>query len=90
MGVRINILPYVRHLTNGQTLVEVKGNTVGECLDNLTKQFPGIEAVLFDDSGELLNYIDVYINGESAYPENLTRLVKEGDELYILPVIDGG
>ena len=90
MGVRINILPYVRHLTNGQTLVEGKGNTVGECLDNLTKQFPGIEAVLFDDNGELLNYIDVYINGESAYPENLTRLVKEGDELYILPIIDGG
>lgn len=90
MSLRVNILCYMRHLTNGQVVVEVNGDTVGQCLDDLIKQFPGIEVVLIDNNGELLNYVDIYVNGESTYPEQLARLVKDGDELHIVTIIDGG
>ena len=90
MSVRINI-PHIFHqFTNGQAIVEVNGNTVGQCLNHLAKQFPGIEKALLDKSGKLLNYVDIYVNLESSYPEELAKSVKEGDELYIALMLGGG
>jgi len=90
MGIKVNINPTLYQYTNNQGIAEVKGDTVGQCLDHLVKQFPGIEKALFDKKGKLLNYIDIYINGESSYPEELSKPVKEGDELHIVIIIAGG
>lgn len=90
MSIRVNIHPSLYHLTNNQEIVEVNGSTVGQCLDHLTRQFPDIQEALFDEKGKLLNYIDIYINMESAYPDEAAKPVKDGDELHLLPVISGG
>jgi len=90
MGIKVNINPILYQHTNNQGIAEVKGDTVGQCLDHLVKQFPSIEKALFDKKGKLLNYIDIYINGESSYPEELSKPVKEGDELHIVIIIAGG
>ena len=90
MGITVNIHQAMRLLTNGQATVEVRGSTVGECLDDLVKQFPGIETKVFDKKGRLLNYIDIYVNAESTYPEELARPVKDGDRLSITLLIAGG
>jgi len=90
MGLKVNIHQTLRHLTNGQAKAEVNGNTVGHCLNDLVKQFPGIETKLFNKKGKLLNYIDIYVNAESSYPEELSKTVKEGDELSITLIIGGG
>ncbi len=90
MSVKINIHPILHHFTNDQDVVEVKGSTVGECLEQLTAQFPEVKKGLFDKDDKLLNYVDVYVNGESAYPEELARSVRDGDELHIVLTIAGG
>ena len=90
MGVRINIHQTLRHLTNGQGMAEVNGTTVGECLNELVQQFPGMETRLFDKKGRLLNNVDIYVNLESSYPEELAKPVKDGDELSITLMIAGG
>ena len=90
MSVKVNINPALYQYTNNQGMVEVNGDTVGQCLDHLVKQFPGIEKGLFDKKGKLLNYIDIYVNGKSAYPEELAKPVKKGDELHIVITIAGG
>ena len=90
MSIKVNINPILYHYTNNQDIVEVSGDTVGHCLDALAKQFPDIEKALFDKKGKLLNYIDIYVNGESAYPEELAKSVKDGDELHIVITIAGG
>ena len=90
MGVRINIHQTLRHLTNGQGMAEVNGTTVGECLNELVQQFPGMETRLFDKKGRLLNYVDIYVNLESSYPEELAKPVKDGYELSITLMIAGG
>jgi molybdopterin synthase sulfur carrier subunit len=90
MGLKVNIHRSLRHLTNGQAKVEVTGSTVGQCLDDLVQQFPGINPKLFDKKGRLLNYVDIYVNQESSYPEELSKPVKEGDELSITLIIGGG
>lgn len=90
MSIEVNIHRSLRHLTNGQAKVEVNGNTVGHCLNDLVKQFPGIETKLFDKKRKLLNYVDIYVNAESSYPEELSKPVKGGDQLSITLIIGGG
>ena len=90
MSVRINIHPILHHFTNGQDVVQVNGSTVGQCLEQLVAQFPELKERLFDRDGKLLNHVDVYVNGESAYPEELAKPIKGGDELHIVLIITGG
>jgi molybdopterin synthase sulfur carrier subunit len=90
MSIRVNIHPALYHLTNNQDVVEVNGSTVGQCLNHLVEQFPAIEQALFDGKNKLLNYVDIYVNLESIFPEELAKKVKDGDELHILPMILGG
>jgi len=90
MGIKVNLNPVLYQYTNNQAVAEVNGDTVGQCLDNLAKQFPGIEKALFDKNGKLRSYIDIYVNRESAYPEELAKPVKDGDELHIVIMAAGG
>ncbi len=90
MSVKINISPTLYHFTNGLEIVQAKGETVGQCLNELVAQFTGIKQGLFDKQCKLLNYVDVYVNGESTYPEELARLVAEGDEIHIVSMLGGG
>ena len=91
MGIiKINIPSYMQSFTNNMEVIEVNGSTVGECLSHLVEQFPGIQKRLFSKHGNLFENIIISINGESAYPEQLAKPVKEGDELNILLIIGGG
>ena len=90
MSISVNIHPYLYHLTNNQDVVEVDGTTVGECLEDLIKQFPDIERALFNKYGKLLNYVDIYVNLRSSYPEELAKPVNDGDEIQIVLMIAGG
>ncbi len=80
----------MQSFTNNMEVVEVNRNTVGECLNHLIKQFPGMKKQLFSKNGELFEYIIIPVNGESAYPEQLAKPVKDGDELNIVLIIGGG
>ena len=91
MGIiKINIPSYIQSFTNNMELVEVNGSTVGECLNHLVKQFPGIKEQLFSKDSNLFENIIISINGESAYPDQLTKPIKDGDELNIVVIIGGG
>ena len=88
-GVKVRFSPYLQRYT-GQEWAESTGRNVGECLDNLDIQFPGIRQQLLDEEGNLLDYLDVYVNSESSYPEELAKPVNAGDEITILVLIGGG
>lgn len=90
MNVKINVPSSWQRFTYDQEVAEVAGSTIGECLNHLVKQFPDIESELFDESGNLFQYLDIYVNGKSSYPEELAKPVKDGDVLYILREIGGG
>ena len=90
MSVEINIPQFLQYLTDEMKVVYVNGGTVGDCLSDLVTQFPQLEALLFSKNGKLHSYLEVYINGESAYPEELAKPVVNGDELHIINIIVGG
>jgi len=90
MPVKVHIHITHRQFTNGLDVVPVEGNTVGECLNHLTKQFPGMEKALFAKKDKLLNVVEVFVNHATAYPNELIKPVKDGDEIHLLIMLAGG
>ena len=90
MAVRVHIHTSHRQFTNGLEVVPVEGNTVGECLNQLIRQFPGMEKALFAKNDKLLNIVEVYVNHTTAYPNELIKPVKDGDEIHLVLMLAGG
>lgn len=93
MSVKVNLVyPHLQQLTNNQESIEVEGSTLGQCLSDLVRQFPGIEKAIFDKDGKLLSYVAIYINRESTYfeQEPLNKPIKDGDEILFALLITGG
>jgi molybdopterin converting factor small subunit len=90
MAVKVHIHTTHRQFTNGLEVVDVQGNTVGECLNQLIKQFPGMEKALFAKKDKLLNIVEIYVNHVSAYPNELVKPVKGGDEIHLVIMLAGG
>ena len=90
MSINVHIHKSHRHFADGLSVVDVTGKTVGECLGNLIKKYPDIKEKLFDKKGTLLNVIEIYINLESAYPNELIKKVSNGDEIYLTAKLAGG
>lgn len=90
MSIKIDIPAYLQSFTNDTKVVEVNGSTVSECLNHLVKQFPDMEKMLFTKNGKLFSHVSIYLNEDDAYPDELAKPVKDGDELFILYIIGGG
>lgn len=90
MSVKMKIHPYLRSFTDNQKVVEVNGETVGECIDNLEKRYNGIKERLVNKKGKIENYWEIYINSGNRTAEDLSNPVKDGDELTIIAIIAGG
>jgi len=90
MPVNVHIHATHRQFTNGAEVVTVEGGTVGECLSHLVQQFPAMEKALFLKKDKLLNVVEIYVNRTSAYPNELARPVKDGDDIYLVVMLAGG
>ena len=86
MSIKVQIDSALLHLTNGNEVVEVKGKTVGQCLNDLRVRFPDLGSALFQQD-QVWSDIGIFLNDESAY---LSQLVEEGDKLAILMPLGGG
>jgi molybdopterin synthase sulfur carrier subunit len=81
----------LRRLTGGHSRVEVAASSVGELLERLEAAHPGIHSYLFDDSGSLRAYVNVFVNEtEIRESSGLQTPVASGDEVAILPAMAGG
>lgn len=90
MPINVHIHKTHRQFTNGLEVVAVEGRTVGECLNQLVKQFPGMEKALFAKKDKLQNTIEVFVNNATAYPNELAKPVNQGDEIHLVVMLSGG
>ena len=90
MAVKVHVHATHRQFTDGLEVVDVKGNTVGECLNQLVREFPKMEKALFAKKDRLHNIVEVYLNHTSAYPNELAKPVKDGDEIHLVVMLAGG
>lgn len=90
VAVKVNLHLTLRQFTNGQEVIEVEGKTVGECLKNVVRKYPAMESSIFSKNGKLSNIVEIYLNLQSAYPNELARQVKDGDEIHVTMMLAGG
>ena len=88
--VRIHLHRTHRHLAGGREVVEVEGSTVRECLEGLARLHPDLGQALFDAGGGLRSTIEIYLNMESAWPGELEKPTRSGDEIHVTVMLAGG
>ena len=81
----------LRKLTNDLEVVSAAGANVGEILDNLDKAFPGLRERICDEQGNVRRFVNIFVNDEDIrFLEERATLVKDTDEISIVPAIAGG
>ncbi len=91
MAVRVRIPTPLRAMTKGAADVQVTADTVGDLIEDLERQFPGMRERLVEESGEIRRFINIYVNQEDIrFLQGAKTALTQGDEVSIVPAIAGG
>ena len=91
MASTVRIPTPLRNTTGGNATVEVSGATLGEALEDLESQHPGIAERLLDDSGNLRRFVNVFVNDEDVrFQQGLETPLNDGAVVSIIPAVAGG
>lgn len=91
MSVTIVIPTALRQFAGGNSEIEVEAGTVGEALNSLTSNHAELKKHLYNDAGQLRNFVNVYVGDEDIRDLDGTDTeIKKGDEIMIIPAIAGG
>ena len=87
----IRVPTQLRSLTGGNGEVKVDGSTVGEALKALDVAHPGFGDRLFDDSGGLRRFVNVFVADEDVrFLQGLETPVGDTQTVSIVPAVAGG
>ena len=91
MSVTVRVPSQLRPLSGGAAHLSVEGSTVGEVLKALDAAHPGFADRLFDESGGLRRFVNVFLAEEDVrFLEGLDTPVTDGQTLSIVPAVAGG
>ena len=90
MSIKVHVHSSHRIYTDDKEIIEVEGTTVEECLRDLADKYPIMEDEIFYANGKLNELYEIWINSESAYPNELEKEVKDGDDIFITLMLSGG
>ena len=87
----IRIPTQLRTLTAGSGSVEVEGSTVAEVFKGLDALHPGFADRLFDESGALRRFVNVFVAEEDIrFLDGLETAVDAATVVSIIPAVAGG
>jgi len=84
MSVKVYVEGGLIAMTKGKNMLEVSGDTVGECLEDLVTLIPKLKEALFFEKEEgfaLRSNIELLVNGSQT--EDLFKAVKDGDQIHV-------
>ncbi|MGA8014661.1 MAG: ubiquitin-like small modifier protein 1 [Candidatus Dormiibacterota bacterium] len=91
MPVNVRVPGPLRRLTSGSSQVEVDGSTVAQVLADLEARYPGFKDRLYDDGGNLRQFINIYVNDtDIRFGGGLETPVTDRDDVSIVPAVAGG
>ncbi|HVC22690.1 MAG TPA: ubiquitin-like small modifier protein 1 [Candidatus Dormibacteraeota bacterium] len=91
MSVKVRVPSPLRQLTKGASEVEVDGATVAEALQDLERRYPGFQPRIFEPTGGLRHFVNVYRNDDDIRTTGgLEATLSSGDQLSIVPAVAGG
>ena len=91
MAVQVRIPTPLRKFTDGQDTVEADGESITAVLADLDAKYPGLKDRICEADGSVRRFVNLYVNGDDIrFLDNLSSIVKSGDEISIVPAIAGG
>jgi sulfur-carrier protein len=94
MDVSVRLPTVLRPRAGDQATVDVTvpgDATLGDVLDVLAKQYPGLERRLRDESGQLRRYVNFYVDGEECrHLGGAATPLRDAAEVQIIPSVAGG
>jgi molybdopterin synthase sulfur carrier subunit len=91
VSVEVRLPTLLRAAVNGSATVSVDGETIGQVLQSLVAENPGLAAQVLTEDGELHRFVNVYLNDDDVrYLDRLETKVASGDIISILPAVAGG
>ncbi len=91
MAVIVRIPTQLRNLSGGASEVECEGATVGTVLAHLDTVHAGFNERLFDDTGALRRFVNVFLADEDIrFMDGIDTAVTDGQVLSIIPAVAGG
>ena len=81
----------MRPLAGGNSSVKIDGATLAEVLGNLNTTYPGFDDRLFDETGALRKFVNVFVADDDVrYLDGLNTPVPDGETVSIIPAVAGG
>jgi molybdopterin converting factor small subunit len=91
VAVTIRVPALWRPAAGGAGQVELPAGNLTDVLGALIEQFPALGAHLLDERGEVRASINLFVNMEHVrFRGGLAAPLRDGDEVYIVPMITGG
>jgi len=91
MWVRVRIPSALRAQVSGAAEVSVDGDTVAQALRDLEARFPALTPHLRREDGSLRPVVNLYVNDVNVrFRQGLDTPLRDGDELYFVPLVMGG
>ncbi len=91
MPITVRVPAPLQKLTQNQPEVKANGANIKELMEDLEKKFPGIRERVYDETGKVRRFINIYVNEEDVrFLQQDATLLKDGDEVSIIPAIAGG
>ena len=86
--IRVAIPSQLIAYTGGATRVEAEGATVGDVMDSLDLQFPGLKFRVIDEQDRVRRHMRLFVGREET--RSVSQTLHEGDELLIFGALSGG
>jgi molybdopterin converting factor small subunit len=91
MAVTVRIPTQLRELSGGASVASLEGTTVAEVLKALEVAHPGFGERLYDDTGGLRRFVNVFVADEDIrFLDGLDTPVADGQTVSIIPAVAGG
>jgi molybdopterin synthase sulfur carrier subunit len=89
--VTIRIPTQLRQLAGGASEVAVEGGSVAEALKALDAAHPGFSERLYDESGGLRRFVNVFVAEEDIrFLDGVDTALTDGQTISIVPAVAGG
>ena len=92
MPASLKVPTAMRRITDGVDRIDVPAGPLADALEQLEVRFPGLKARVLDDAtGDIHPFVSIFLNDNDVhYLRGLETLIRDGDEIVIVPAIAGG